>query len=387
MSGGLQAVPMRVAVLGAGYAGLALARSLEDELPEGDELVVVDERDTHLVQHLLHRVIRRPSLADDLQVPLDSVLDRATHRRASVEEVDPDAGEVALSDGELGYDVGAVCLGARTDFQGLEGVAEFGTPLKRVSHAERIRADARELLEDGGGRIVVGGAGLSGVQVAGELAALAGEDGGLEIHLVEQADRVAPTFPERFRRAIADALRDRGVVVETERAIERAAEDHVELSDGSELTYDAFVWTGGITGPEALGGERPTVRARLRLGERTVGLGDAVSVIDAEGTAVPASAQTAIDQAEVAATNVERLLEYRRAGAGGFEPRLSTYRYEPTGWLVTVGDGTVAMVGPTVVTGRAARALKAGVGARYFRSIGVGADLRSRLRAALRGRV
>lgn len=386
MSGGLQAVPMRVAVLGAGYAGLALARSLEDELPEGDELVVVDERDTHLVQHLLHRVIRRPSLADDLQVPLDSVLDRATHRRASVEEVDPDAGEAALSDGELSYDVGAVCLGARTDFQGLEGVAEFGTPLKRVSHAERIRADARELLEDGGGRIVVGGAGLSGVQVAGELAALAGEDGGLEIHLVEQADRVAPTFPERFRRAIADALRDRGVVVETERAIERAAEDHVELSDGSELAYDAFVWTGGITGPEALGGERPTVRARLRLGERTVGLGDAVSVIDAEGTAVPASAQTAIDQAEVAATNVERLLEYRRTGAGGFEPRLSTYRYEPTGWLVTVGDGTVAMVGPTVVTGRAARALKAGVGARYFRSIGVGADLRSRLRMALRGR-
>lgn len=377
---------MQVAVLGAGYAGLSLAQSLERSLAPEVDLVVVDERDAHLVQHLLHRVVRRPSVADEIEVPLADVLDRASHRRASVEGIDPDAGRAVLSDGDLEFDVGAVCLGARTDFHDLPGVADHGTPLKRVSHAESIRAEARSLVEAGGGRIVVGGAGLSGVQVAGELAAFvaeAGAGGAVAVHLVEQADTVAPTFPGRFGRAIAAELGERGVVVETDRAITRADADHLALSDGSELPYDQFVWTGGITAPAALGDDRPTVRARLRLGERTVGLGDAVRVIDADGTAVPASAQTALGQADVAATNVERLVDHRRARASGFEPRLETYRYDPSGWLVTVGDGAVATVGPAVLRGRAARAVKAGIGARYFRRIGTGPGLRTGIRNRL----
>jgi NADH dehydrogenase len=371
---------MRIAVLGAGYAGLALARSLEQRLAPDDDLVVVDERSSHLVQHRLHRVIRKPSIAEDLEVPLSTVLARASHRQASVESVDADAGTVSLDDGELAYDLGAVAIGARTDFHGLEGVAEHGTPLKRLDHAERIRADALSLIDGGGGRVVVGGAGLSGVQVAGELVALADErDAGdtVDVHLIEQADRVAPTFPDEFRRAVDAELRDRGVVVETHRAVERATGDRIVLSDGTEMAYDQFVWTGGITGQAAMGGARPTVRARLRLGRRTFGLGDAVTVVDADGTAVPASAQTALAQADVAATNLGRLADHRRHGRRGFEPPLATYRYDPRGWVVTVGEGTVATVGPTVLTGAPARAVKRGIGARYRRSLGQEWDLGS----------
>jgi len=46
---------MRVAVIGAGYAGLTLARKLQTALPDEATLVVVDESDSHLVQHELHR--------------------------------------------------------------------------------------------------------------------------------------------------------------------------------------------------------------------------------------------------------------------------------------------------------------------------------------------
>lgn len=369
---------MRIAVLGAGYAGVALVRTLEERLPPDDEIVVLDERTTHLVQHRLHRVIRKPSLAEELKIPLSRVFDRANPRQARIESVDADTGTVALDRGDFEYDLGAVALGARTDFHGLEGVAEHGTPLKRLEHAERIRDDALSIIEDGGGRIVVGGAGLSGVQVAGELVALADERGAgdaVAVHLIEQADRVAPTFPEEFRRAVDVELRDRGVVVETDRAVQRATADRVVLSDGTDLAAEQFVWTGGIAGSAALDGDRPTVRARLRLGDRTVGLGDSVSVVDADGTAVPASAQTAIAQAEVAATNLERLVDYHREGASGFEPSLDTYRYDTRGWVVTIGDGTVATVGPSVLTGAPARALKRGIGAQYRRSLGLGAGL------------
>jgi len=240
---------MQVAVLGAGYAGLALARTLERTLPGDVDLVVVDESTDHVVQHELHRVVRRPGLADDISVPLADVLD-CTVRQASVLDVDADAGEATLErpDGSeelLEYDVGAVCLGADTAFYGLDGVREHATPLKRLDDAREVRADFLELAD--GDRVVVGGAGLSGVQVAGELAALADEEGmDVGVCLLEQAPEVAPAFPESFQRAVHDALLDAGVDVRTHTGVSEADADAITLESGEELPYDQFVWTAGI---------------------------------------------------------------------------------------------------------------------------------------------
>ncbi|MFB6156704.1 MAG: NAD(P)/FAD-dependent oxidoreductase [Haloferacaceae archaeon] len=356
---------MRVAVLGAGYAGLTLARRLEDLLPTAADPVVVDERGTHLVQHELHRLIRRPDLVDAVTVPLDDVLDRTAVRRARVEGIDREARTVRLDDGTLGYDYAAVCLGAETAFYGLPGVEEHGLPLKRIEHAERIRESALE-----GGRLVVGGAGLSGVQVAGELAALAREEGlDADVHLVEQADAVAPSFPENFRRAVREELEERDVTVRTGATVTEATGDAVVLS-AEEVPYDTFVWTGGIRGPDATGGDRPVVRGDLRLDDRTFALGDAARVVDADGEAVPASAATAVREARVAATNLARLVEHDLGGDDGFDPRLEPYRNDVPGWIVSVGDGAVTRLGPTVLRGRAARAMKATVGAGHLGSVG-----------------
>ncbi|MFB6304613.1 MAG: NAD(P)/FAD-dependent oxidoreductase [Haloferacaceae archaeon] len=355
---------MRVAVLGAGYAGLTLARRLEDLLPSAADLVVVDESATHLVQHELHRLIRRPDLVDAVTVPLSEALDRAAVRRARVEGIDRDARTVRLDDGTLDYDYAADCLGARTAFYGLPGVEEHAVPLKRVDHARRVREAALD-----GGRLVVGGAGLSGIQVAGELAALAREEGlDADVHLLEQETAVAPAFPENFQRAVRGELEDRDVTVRTDATVTEATDEAVVLTDG-EVPYDAFVWTGGIRGPDATGGDRPVVRGDLRLDRRTFALGDAARVVDADGEAVPASAAAAVRQARVAATNLARLVEHD-LGGDGFDPRLEPYRFDVPGWIVSVGDGAVAQLGPTVLRGKPARAMKATVGAGHLGSVG-----------------
>jgi NADH dehydrogenase len=360
---------MHVAVLGAGYAGVSLARKLERTLPDAVAITVVDERETHLVQHLVHRLVRHPSLADELTVPIADLLGRAQHRRARVTGFDPDAGAVELEDGNLSYDLGAVCLGAETAYYDVPGARDHGTPLKRVRHAERIRSDFLDVC-DREGRAVVVGAGLSGVQVAGELADLAREEAAAaEVRLLEQLETVAPNFPENFQRAVGEELVDRGVRVETGRTVTGVDDDEVALADGDRLPYDQLVWTGGIAGGDATGGQRPVVRSDLRLGERTFAVGDAARVVDADGEPAPASAQTAVRQADVAATNLSRLVEFHRDG-DDFEPRLDRYRYDELGWLVSIGDGTVAQVGPTVVRGGAAKALKTTVGAGYLASVG-----------------
>ncbi|KAB1196364.1 MULTISPECIES: NAD(P)/FAD-dependent oxidoreductase [Haloferax] len=362
---------MRVLVLGAGYAGLTLARELERRLPADADLTVVNDSSFHLVQHEVHRAIRRPSVADPIQVPLDEALTRAEVIVERVTNVDAEARRVHLADGStLDYDYCAVCLGAETNYYGMPGLEAHALPLKRLEHAEAIRAKFFDDCDDGG-TVVVGGAGLSGIQVAGELAALRDEEAAhTDIVLIEQLDTVAPAFAEEFQRAVRDELLDRGIDVRTETTVQSVTPSTVETDTG-DIDYDMLVWTGGITGDGAMGDERPTVRADLRLDERTFVLGDAARAVDADGEPIPASASAAIREASVVAANIAAQVAYEQSGdPGAFPPRPKPYRFEVPGWIVSVGDGAVAQVGPSIFRGSAAKAMKATVGAGHLTSVG-----------------
>ncbi|WP_308219582.1 NAD(P)/FAD-dependent oxidoreductase [Halorientalis litorea] len=356
---------MRVAVFGAGYAGLTVARRVARRAPDV-ELVVVDEDPHHLVKHELHRLVRHPDLADALRVPLSDLLPSARVEQARVTDIDPEERVATLDcDGEtstLEYDAAAVCLGAATAFYDLPGVRENARPLQRVPDALGIREDA---LATPDGHAVVGGGGLSGVQVAGELAALAADrDLPLDVTLVERADRVASGFGDAFADAVAAELGARDVTVETGVAVDGSDEDTVTLADGRTLPADVFVWTGGIRGPDSLDGDRPTVGADLRVAEGTYVVGDAAAVVDADGREVPASAQTAVREARVAAANL--LAEVTDAPTDG----PATYRYENAGWVVSVGDGAVAQVEDVVLSGEPARLVKAAIVGGHLGSVG-----------------
>jgi NADH dehydrogenase len=116
--------------------------------------------------------------------------------------------------------------------------------------------------------------------------------------------------------------------------------------------------------------DRPVVRRDLRLTDSTFVVGDAGKVVDADGQPVPASASAAIREASTTATNIGKLVDHAQSGEGGFAPRLDAYRFDVPGWIVSVGDGAVAQVGPSVVTGGAAKAMKASVGAGHLGSVG-----------------
>ncbi|QIB74140.1 FAD-dependent oxidoreductase [Halogeometricum borinquense] len=363
---------MRVLVLGAGYAGVTVARRLESCLPPDVELIVVDESESHLVQHEVHRVIRRPGLAETIRVPLTELFDRAAVRVARVKGLDREARTVHLDGGEtLDYDYAAVCLGAGTAYYGLPGVEAHSLPLKRVADATAIRESFLSAMDEGDTlTAVVGGAGLSGVQTAGELAALADEEGvDANITVIEQLDDVAPNFPANFRAAVRDELEARGIDIRTSTAVERATSETVE-TETETFTYDTFVWAGGIVGQTAMNGDRPVVRSDLRLDDHTFVVGDAARIVDADGEPVPASASAALREARTVATNLAKLVRHDVNATNEFAPRMDPYRFDVPGWIVSVGDGAVAQLGPTVLTGSAAKAMKATVGAGHLGSVG-----------------
>lgn len=357
---------MQVAVLGGGYAGVTLGRALEGRLPPAVDITLIDETGHHLIQHELHRLVRFPELVSEISIPLTDLFDRATVRETTVREVDVEAGIVVDEDGRsMDPDIVAVCLGGVTAHGGVPGAREYGIPLKRIADAREIRRRAQSLAD--GARIVIAGAGLSGIQVAGELAAMDACAAGIE--LVEQAENVAPQHPTAFQRAVRDALVAVDVEVTTGATIEAVTTESVELATGAYRPADLVVWTGGITGPEAIAGTRHRVRADLRAASGTFVLGDAALVVDDRGDIVPAAAQTAVRQAQVAARNITRLLDHDET-TQVFEPRLDRYRYESPGWVVSVGDQSVGMIGDEILRGRAARAIKTSVNATYYGTIG-----------------
>jgi NADH dehydrogenase len=274
---------------------------------------------------------------------------------------------VSLDDGHLEYDICAVCLGGRTAYYGLPGLADHATPLKRIADAKAIRQAFLSL--SGEDRVVIGGAGLSGIQVAGELAEL-GEtrDASPEITVLEQKSTVAPGFDDGFQRAVAEGLTDHGIDIQTERTVKRATDGAIHFADGSMLDYDQFIWTGGIQGPDAFGGDRPHVRSNLQAEPGTFVLGDAGRIVDSDGEVVPPTAQAAVKAAKVTATNIQRIVDHDESSV--FDPRLEQFTFEPRGWLVSIGDSVVAQVGPRVITGRSAKVMKATVGARYLTGVG-----------------
>lgn len=367
---------MDVFVLGAGYAGLMVTRKLEQQLPEAATLTLVDDTGTHLVQHELHRAIRNPEYIDEISVPLTELFNRAELRQARVTGVDREHRTVSLDgDEDLSYDYCVIALGSQTAYYGIPGVEAHSTPLKRLEDAAQVRRETAAVIDESGhedpakpgdehGQIVVGGAGLSGVQVAGELAALIREREAadrVDVVVLEQKATVAPGFPEAFQQAAREALETQGVTVRTETTVTAVDDQTISTADSGEVSYDQFVWTGGIQGSAAMDGERPQVRGDLRLDDRTFALGDAVRIVDADGEPVPASASSAIRAAGTAAKNV-----VAAATADGGFVDIDQWNWESPGWLISVGDDAVAQVGPTVLTGPPAKALKSAVGVTYL---------------------
>jgi NADH dehydrogenase len=370
----------RVLVVGAGYGGVAACRAAADRLGRDGEVVLLDRRDHHLVRHESHRAIAAPDVAETLRIPGGRAAGRrASFRQTAVTEIDLDDGVVATRDSELPYDALVLAPGSVTAHYGVPGAETHGLPMEDLEDAARIRRAAIDAC-DRDGRIVVCGGGLTGVQVAGEVAALAEDRGAdLDVRLVEALDRVLPDESSALRRRVTRLLRARGVVVDAGAPVVEVRDDAVVLDDGAPIDCDAAVWAAGIVPApppmvpgDAVGREGVRVDPTLRVegAERVFAVGDAAAVDDADGRRAPATAWAALDQGRVAGRNAVRTLR-------DDEPS-EAFRLDPPGTLVSVGRDAVAEVGGRVVGGTTARALKRGAAVRHVREVaGPLAGLRS----------
>jgi NADH dehydrogenase len=370
-----------VVVLGSGYAGAGAIRSLEDELDGDADITWVSDIDYHLVLHESHRCISNPSVKEKIAIPIEDIKSpRTEFVQGRVDGVDTGERTVSLEGGdEIVYDYLLVGIGSRTAFFGIEGLEPNAHTLKSLDDALGIHDDieqaAQEATRTDPAQVVVGGAGLSGIQTAGQIAEFRDENNApLDIHLVEGLDEIFPGNDDSIQAALRSRLEARDVDIMTGDFISEVDDETVYIGEDDELAYDVLVWTGGITGREAIRDadldkhERnhriETERDFQTSDDRVFAIGDS-ALIEQDSDPAPPTAQAAWQAAEVAGENIARAIRGQP---------LTDWTYDDKGTVVSVGEAAVAhdvSILPFVDTfgGFPARTLKKAIAARWIASI------------------
>ncbi|MCI2255222.1 NAD(P)/FAD-dependent oxidoreductase [Domibacillus sp. PGB-M46] len=254
-----------IVILGAGYGGVLSALTVRKYLSKNEaQVTVVNQFPTHQIITELHRLAGGTLKEQAIAIPLKKLFKGKDIelKIAKVESFSVDNKEVKLADGSsLSYDALVVSLGSQTGFFGIPGLEENSMVLKSVEDAnkifnhieERIRAYA-ETKSEADATIVIGGGGLTGVELVGEIvdnfpkiAKQYGVDfNDLKIKLVEAGPKILPVLPDALIDRATESLQKRGVEFLTGLPVTKVEGNKIELKDGSSITANTFVWTGGV---------------------------------------------------------------------------------------------------------------------------------------------
>ena len=336
----------KVVVLGAGYAGAGAIQQLEEELDDAD-ITWVSEKDYHLVLHESHRVIRDPRAMDKITIPIHEIKSPSTRFvQDTVTAIDTDDRTVELEEGaDLDYDYLVVALGSKTAFYGIPGMAENALTLKNLDDAleihEQVKEAAKTASRNDPAKVVIGGAGLSGIQSAGEIAEYRDKHRApIDIYLVEAMDEIMPGMDPELQGTVKKYVLEKDINILTGDPITEATEDAIEFDEGEALDYDVFVWTGGVTGRDAMDDteldnqhNRVTAESDFQTSdERVFAIGDC-AIIDQGENPAPPTAQAAWQAAEVVGENVSRSI---------YGQPLKTWTFDDKGTVISIGDEAVA---------------------------------------------
>jgi NADH dehydrogenase len=259
--------PLRVVVVGSGFAGLNAAKTLRNAPVE---VTIVDKRNFHLFQPLLYQVATAALNPSDIAYPIRSIFRRQENIRgvllAEVTDLDLDRREITLEDGsKLAYDYLVLATGATHSYFGHDVWEPLAPGLKSLEdalvmrqrilaafeEAERNPHEADKLLT-----FVVVGAGPTGVELAGALVEIAvhslGDDFDVidptraRVVLVEGAPDVLPVYPDDLSKSARRQLETLGVEVLTGAMVEEIDAGGVTLTDGHRIDAGLVLWAAGV---------------------------------------------------------------------------------------------------------------------------------------------
>lgn len=322
-----RAAEARVVVVGAGFAGLEVARRLGRA---GIPVVIVDRNNHHLFQPLLYQVATAALSATDVAEPVRKILRRYQSVKVvygTVVGIDATAHRVLLDDGRrFACSHLVLATGSEPHYFGHADWARHAPGLKSIEDARLIRSrlllsfeNAEQAADPVERRrlmtfVVIGG-GPTGVELAGAIAELSRytlardfrtvSPREARIVLAEGGPRILSGFDERLGRYAAKRLERLGVEIRTGTMVGAIGADYVELG-AERLPVGLALWAagvrasplGGVSGLGTGDGGRIPVHDDLSVpGHPWIfALGDLALLAGADGRPLPGLAQVARQQ-------------------------------------------------------------------------------------------
>ena len=351
--------PSAVVIVGGGFGGLTAALALAEQ-PQHPPLLLVEPNERFLFLPLLYELLSGELRRWEIAPAYDELLAGrgVAWRRDWVSSIDTTAQRVQTRGGlELGYSQLVIATGGKPQDYGIPGVAEHALGFRSLADVERLQGLVEELRQRRRPlqRLAVVGAGASGVELACKLADLL--DGAAVVELVEQGSTLLPQSKAFNREQAKLALQRCDIRLRLSTRVAAVHADGLELlragpqAGGLErLQTDAVIWTAGISPCLPAITPPPPLDQRGRLlcnadlsvvGRPEVfALGDAAHCPleddESNGSAHPATAQVAYQQAQQLAVNLSR----RQSGQEALP-----FQWKDLGEMVGLGVGQASITG------------------------------------------
>ena len=324
----------KVIIIGGGYAGLRVINKLASS--KDIEILLLDKNPYHYMQTDVYELIANEK--DFAGVSIDFFtfcmgFDNTTFLKQEVKNIDFKKKKVITNLDRFYYDYLVIAVGSRTKFAtNVEGLREHAYGVKALHRAmyfkQKFEMSLFKKVDESGTictplSIVIAGAGLSGVEIAAQMASFAKEFyksnhficRKLNIILINAAEHILYGMDEILVDKSTKRLLDLEVVIKNKQKVISLTKDSVTLSSGEKLFMDFMIFAGGIE-PNGLvyslslkKNERGYIEIRDTLQteeyDNVYALGDCVTLKSKNGNILAPTADTAEQMGNLCADNIK----------------------------------------------------------------------------------
>ncbi len=356
---------IRVVILGCGFGGVEVASELRKR-SDDIEITMVDRRTKFQYQAAHPEILSGAVTPDEISADLGSFARQMDSEfiNTEVTGVDFGARTVKTRDSSITYDYLVLAVGGEQAFFGIPGAESHSYCINTLEGAIMTK----QALDKASGKVVIAGAGLTGVEVAGEVAVSKPH---LQVYLVEMMPRVLPAFPTtKIAAIVSTKLRAMGVKILTGRALKEVRDDELIIDGQYSLPYDILIWTVGLRPARVLEQLRaPKTKGWLKVDPylRIEGMKEVFAVGDNayfehNGLRSGQNVEEAEWQGKTAAMNIIRTMNNAKLRL--YHPKNTVQNPRA---IISLGGGTAVIYYRGIVTSFCAYKLKKHIEHRYMK--------------------